>query len=52
LAGGCDAIQDLKCDAINIEVIAAYQEVSSQKKYKDALACIVKRCSLSGVTEF
>lgn len=43
-AGGCDAIQDIQCDAINMKAVEAYKKNAYQ--YGDALACIVERCSL------
>jgi len=42
-AGGCDKIQNIVCDAINIEAVNAYRGETSQI-YKDALECIEKRC--------
>merc|ERR1712125_289800 len=46
-AGGCDAIQEIVCDAINIEAIFAYQEQAKQTKYQNALDCLVERCGLN-----
>ncbi|KAL7537639.1 hypothetical protein ACHAXR_012010 [Thalassiosira sp. AJA248-18] len=43
-AGGCDAIQDIKCDSINTKAMEAYQSDYSQ--YGEALACLYERCLL------
>lgn len=45
-AGGCDAIQDVVCDAINIQALLAYQQQASTSKYKNALNCLVERCGI------
>lgn len=45
-AGGCDAIQDLVCDAVNIEAILAYQTQAGNTKYQNALDCLVERCGI------
>jgi len=48
-AGGCDQIQDIVCDSINIIAVrayAAYVEKGSEK-YSDALDCITSRCDVS-----
>ena len=41
-AGGCDKIQDIVCDAVNINALKAYEK----KKMKAAYECIKSRCSL------
>lgn len=53
-AGGCDAIQSIVCEAINMEAIVAYQQQvgdgsggSATNKYAEALDCIVNRCGMS-----
>lgn len=46
-AGGCDAIQDIQCNAINKEALVAYS--SNRNKYEEALACLVERCELGDV---
>ena len=43
-AGGCDAIQDIQCDAINKQAVEAYKQDYSQ--YGEALACLYERCEL------
>jgi uncharacterized protein (DUF2237 family) len=43
-AGGCDQIQDIVCESINIQAVWAYQ--ASSDKYSDALECLVVRCGL------
>eukprot|EP00529_Nitzschia_sp_RCC80_P026738 CAMPEP_0113475432 /NCGR_PEP_ID=MMETSP0014_2-20120614/19117_1 /TAXON_ID=2857 /ORGANISM="Nitzschia sp." /LENGTH=277 /DNA_ID=CAMNT_0000368351 /DNA_START=107 /DNA_END=940 /DNA_ORIENTATION=+ /assembly_acc=CAM_ASM_000159 len=45
-AGGCDSIQTIVCESINLEAVLAYQEQSSYEKYNTALQCIVDRCGL------
>jgi uncharacterized protein (DUF2237 family) len=46
-AGGCDKIQDIVCEAINMQTIRAYQKASkSSSAHQNALDCIVERCSL------
>lgn len=52
-AGGCQSIQSLYCDAINVQAVWAYQaqaaaagSSSSSNKYQDALECIASRCGL------
>jgi uncharacterized protein (DUF2237 family) len=46
-AGGCDQIQDVVCEAINMQSIIAYQKVAWRSSaYQDALDCIVDKCSL------
>jgi uncharacterized protein (DUF2237 family) len=46
-AGGCDQIQDVVCEAINMESIIAYQKVAYRSSaYQNALDCIVDKCSL------
>lgn len=42
-AGGCKYIQDIVCDATNMQVIKAY---ANDPKYKKALDCLVNRCDL------
>uniref|UniRef100_A0A7S2EVP0 Folate receptor-like domain-containing protein n=1 Tax=Trieres chinensis TaxID=1514140 RepID=A0A7S2EVP0_TRICV len=42
-AGGCSMIQDVVCDAINVEAVYAYQR-SHQSKYVNALKCIEEKC--------
>jgi len=44
-ADGCDKIQDIVCDAINVEAIKAYRQ-SNQQKHKNALQCIVDQCHI------
>jgi hypothetical protein len=50
-AGGCDFIQDIVCESVNLEAVLAYQrQVASASdtygKYEDALQCLVNRCGL------
>ena len=44
-AGGCDAIQDIQCDAINIQALRAYER--DTQKYGQALACLYERCDVT-----
>ena len=44
-AGGCDAIQDIQCDAINMQALTAYE--SNSGTYGEALACLKERCLTS-----
>lgn len=44
-AGGCDSIQDIECDAINMQALTAYK--SDYSRYGEALACIYERCLLT-----
>merc|ERR1711920_295401 len=46
-AGGCDYIQDIKCEAVNLEAAKAYARVSSTEKYANALSCIESRCNIN-----
>lgn len=45
-AGGCDKIQDVVCDAVNIEVLNAYKKRTSADggKVSDALSCLKHKC--------
>lgn len=45
-AGGCDSIQTIVCESLNLEAILAYQEQISSEKYANALQCLVERCGL------
>ena len=47
-AGGCDYVQDVVCDGINVQAIIAYkQQMNQASKYLDALECIADRCGIS-----
>lgn len=43
-AGGCDAIQDITCDAVNIVALKAY--AANPKEHGMALACLKEKCKL------
>ena len=43
-AGGCDAIQEIQCDAINMKALEAYK--SNSDKYGEALSCLYERCGV------
>mmetsp|Transcript_91172 Transcript_91172/g.195553 ORF Transcript_91172/g.195553 Transcript_91172/m.195553 type:complete len:171 (-) Transcript_91172:268-780(-) len=45
MAGGCDAIVDLVCDATNMAAFRAYK-ASNSPSHKEALSCIEKKCGL------
>ena len=43
-------IQDLKCEAINMDAIIAYKNYGTeQSRYLDALNCLVDRCRISNL---
>ena len=44
-AGGCDSIQTIKCDSVNIKAIEAYEEDTAA--HGDALNCLRQRCNLT-----
>mmetsp|Transcript_8983 Transcript_8983/g.21861 ORF Transcript_8983/g.21861 Transcript_8983/m.21861 type:complete len:181 (+) Transcript_8983:62-604(+) len=43
-AGGCDAVQEIECESVNIKAVEAYKE--DKEKHADALACLTERCNL------
>ena len=46
-AGGCHSIQNIVCEATNLEAVNAYRkQASSSPSIKDALACLEERCGL------
>ena len=45
-AGGCEHIQSIQCDAVNIQALIAYRG-SRQKHHIAALKCIETKCGLS-----
>merc|ERR1712118_458480 len=51
-AGGCDKIQDVVCDATNMEALKAYEKGAAKNGHadggsiKDALACLKKKCNI------
>lgn len=45
-AGGCEKIQNIVCESINLEAVRAYMKKSGVEKYDEALSCIAQRCSL------
>jgi len=47
MAGGCDKIVELQCDATNLAAVKAYEK-SSDHKHKKALACIRSKCGKWG----
>ena len=52
-AGGCNAIQDVVCAAVNEQALIAYQQQSNlnnNNKYQRALECLVERCGLTITT--
>ena len=52
-AGGCDAIQDVVCDAINAQALIAYkQQASGSQKYQDALDCLMQKCGVQGSSNY
>uniref|UniRef100_A0A7S3LGJ9 Uncharacterized protein n=1 Tax=Amphora coffeiformis TaxID=265554 RepID=A0A7S3LGJ9_9STRA len=49
-AGGCDQIQDIVCEAINVKALQSYYQQKSTAKYQTALDCIVERCGLENAS--
>jgi len=48
MAGGCEHIQKIECNAVNKHALHAYQNAAqSDKQYMDALKCIESKCGLS-----
>merc|ERR1712187_787348 len=48
MAGGCDSIVDIQCDATNLAALNAYKkEQSNDPTIKTALECLESRCSLN-----
>merc|ERR1712238_499520 len=46
-AGGCDKIQQLKCESTNLEAVLAYNKVQLTKPdIQTALECLVAKCNL------
>ena len=45
-AGGCDAIQEIECEAVNVKAAEAYEE--DEEKHGEALRCLRERCKLDG----
>lgn len=47
-AGGCDTIQDVVCDAINIQALIAYEKQAGggSQKYQNALNCVMQKCGI------
>jgi uncharacterized protein (DUF2237 family) len=45
-AGGCDAIQEINCDATNIEALKAYEGNAADENVVNALTCLKQRCKL------
>lgn len=43
-AGGCDAIQDIVCESINMQAAVAYY--NAKNEYGDALNCLIERCGI------
>jgi uncharacterized protein (DUF2237 family) len=46
-AGGCEAIQEIDCEATNMQAVVAYRKMAGEEKYDNALACLTLRCGLS-----
>ncbi len=43
-AGGCEHIQSIKCESVNMYALEAYTEAGEH--YEDALHCIQEKCGL------
>ena len=57
-AGGCDKIQDIVCDAINLEAYKSYKAImgndmfsGDKSRFEDALECIESRCDSSRIAQ-
>merc|ERR1719235_293886 len=50
IAGGCDKIAEIECDATNKEAVVAYQ-ASSDAEHQEALKCLKQRCNFSLIEE-
>jgi hypothetical protein len=48
-AGGCNAIQDIQCEAVNIVALKAYE--ADVKEHGMALACLKQKCKLQDKEE-
>ena len=48
-AGGCNAIQDLQCEAVNIVALKAYE--ADVKEHGMALECLKQKCKLQDKEE-
>ena len=46
-AGGCNHIQNIKCDAVNMHALEAYKR---DGRYQEAYKCISQKCGLSSVS--
>ena len=48
ISGGCDSIQDINCEATNMEALKAYETQAKEGKDQiaNALACLKQRCKL------
>ena len=47
-AGGCNYVQDIVCESINLQALIAYKsQMNTASKYQDALECIADRCGIS-----
>jgi len=46
-AGGCDYIQDIVCEAVNMKAVEAYTASASNYKYELALECLQQKCGFS-----
>jgi len=45
MAGGCDAIVELECEATNLAAVKAYEKVEAEDaQIEEALECIKKKC--------
>ena len=49
-SGGCDQIQNVVCDAINLEALHAYRNYTS--RYADALSCLQEKCGDSVAAKY
>ena len=48
-AGGCDHIQEIICESINMEALKAYRKASNSRSSQAALECLERRCDLNNL---
>eukprot|EP00933_Yihiella_yeosuensis_P030470 TRINITY_DN2410_c0_g1_i1.p1 TRINITY_DN2410_c0_g1~~TRINITY_DN2410_c0_g1_i1.p1 ORF type:complete len:216 (+),score=52.59 TRINITY_DN2410_c0_g1_i1:121-768(+) len=51
MAGGCDSIVDIVCDSTNMAALKAYKQEKQDPSIAAALACMEKRCGISGAPQ-
>jgi uncharacterized protein (DUF2237 family) len=47
ISGGCDEVQDIVCESINVDAVTAYADkMSEDTSVSKALQCLVRRCDI------